>query len=143
MTKKYFKLILLLLTYIAKSYGQPVTNVYGRIVVEILKEKNTSIGNKKIQIKTFSGMDSSSADSLEKNLNQSIQFDKHTKCGKYTITVRFIKTKDGILSDVTCENDPGFGLCQKVRTVIIKNQKWAPGPVLVRPFRSSTITDDN
>ncbi len=88
-------------------------------------------------------MDSLWADSLEKNLNRSIRFDKHTKKGKYAVTVRFIKTKDGVLSEVTCENDPGFGLCQKVTSVIRKNQKWVPGPVIVRPFRSSTITDDN
>ena len=137
---KYFQLILFLLMCIAKSYGQQVTNSYGRIVVEIIKEKNSSKGNYQIKIKSFSGMDSLWADSLEKKLNQSIRFDKHTKKGKYIITVKFIKTKDGSLSEVVCENDPGFGLCQKVITVIRKNQKWAPGPVIVRPYRRSAIT---
>ena len=136
---KYFQLALLLLICHVKSFGQPVANSYGRIVVEITKEGNSNKDDKKIAIKSCSGIDSLWVDALEKRLNQSVSFDKHTKKGNYIITVKFIKTKDGSLSDVVCETDPGFKLCQKVIAAIRKSQKWAPGPVIVRPYRSSAI----
>jgi translation initiation factor 1 (eIF-1/SUI1) len=137
---KYFQLILFCSICIAKSYGQAVTNSYVRVVIEITKEKKSSKGNNKIVIKSFLGIDSLWVDSLEKKLNQSIHIDKHTKKGKYIVTVKFIRTKDGSLSDVLCENDPGFGLCQEVMNVIKRRQPWTPAPSIVRPYRRSAIT---
>lgn len=112
-----------------KSYGQTVAkNYYGRIVVEITKEKNPKkIYTKMEIISPFPGGDSSWLRSVENNLNRTIQVDRRAKKGKYIVTVKFIVAKDGTLSDMQCENDPGFGMCQEVLRVIKKSKKnWVP-----------------
>ena len=34
--------------------------------------------------------------------------------------------KDGSVSDITCENDPGYGICKEAIRVIKKTKKWIP-----------------
>jgi periplasmic protein TonB len=46
--------------------------------------------------------------------------------GKYTVIVKFVVSKDGSLSDVKCENDPGFGMCEEAIRVIKKTKNWTP-----------------
>lgn len=54
-----FQLALLCFIYVAKSYGQTVANRYGRIDVEITKEKNPKRAYTKVEIKrAFPGGDS-------------------------------------------------------------------------------------
>jgi len=40
--------------------------------------------------------------------------------------VKFVVSKDGSLSDITCENDPGFGICDEAKRVIKKTKAWTP-----------------
>jgi hypothetical protein len=125
---KTFQLIILCLICVTKSYAQTVAkNYYGRIVVEFTKEKRSKKIYAKVEIKSaFPGGDSAWVRSVEKNINQSIAVDKRVKKGKYIVSVKFILSKDGILSDIACENDPGFGLCGEVIRVFKKTKKWTP-----------------
>ena len=136
---KTLQLVLLCLICVAKSYGQPVAkNYYGRIDVEIIKEKKTKKIHTKVGIKSaFPGGDSAWVQSIEKNINQSIEVGKRVKKGKYVVSIKFIVSKDGSLSDILCENDPGFGICEKVIRVLKKTKKWtpAPQPVEVKEYR--------
>jgi periplasmic protein TonB len=113
----------------ARSYGQTVTGnySYGRIVVAITKEENPENIYATVENKSaFPAADSSWVRSLEKNINRTIQLDKGVKEGKYIVAVKFIVAKDGTLSDIQCENDPGFGMCGEVIRVIKKSKNWVP-----------------
>jgi hypothetical protein len=67
---KYFQVALLRFFCFARSYGQTVTKSYGRIDVEIIKEKKPKKIYTKVEIKSaFPGGDSSWVKSLEKSLS--------------------------------------------------------------------------
>lgn len=126
------------------SYAQTGTNSYGRVDIEITKEKKTKKMYTKVDIKSaFTGGDSSWIQSLEKTLNQSIQYKNGAKAGKYIVSVVFITNKEGDLSDIQCVNDPvGFGMEKQVLIAIKKKAKWTPAPqgMQVRPYRTSSST---
>jgi periplasmic protein TonB len=63
---------------------------------------------------------------LQKNLNGQIASDNGAPVGKHTVTMKFIVSKDGSLSDITCENDPGFGICDEAKRVLKKTKAWKP-----------------
>jgi periplasmic protein TonB len=133
---KLFLFIFLPALCFTKSYGQSVT-APNRIVVEITKEKNPKKIYAKVEnMSAFHGTDSSWAQWVEKNLNRTIQVDKRAKRGKYIVAVKFIVAKDGSLSDIQCENDPGFGMCGEVLRVIKRSKNWTPAePGQVRDYR--------
>ena len=67
---------------------------------------------------------------------KALRVSKRVKKGKYIVSVKFILSKDGNLSDIACENDPGFGMCEEVIRVLKKITKWTPAePVKVREYR--------
>ena len=80
----------------------------------------------KVDVKgTFADGDTAWKKFIVEKLNTSIFIDKGAKRGKYTVIVYFIVTKDGSLSDIRCENDPGYGMCEEsVR--VIKRSKMRP-----------------
>lgn len=106
------------------SFAQTNGKNSGRIVVEFMKEKKSSKANIKTEVKSFFGLDSVWVQSLERKFNQSIRIDRKAKKGRYVVSVRYIITKDGIVSDVYCENDPGFGLCDKVVREVKNAPRW-------------------
>jgi protein TonB len=63
---------------------------------------------------------------LERNLNRDVPNDNGAPPGKYTVVVSFIVAKDGSISDVTAENDPGYGTKAEAIKVIQKGPKWKP-----------------
>jgi protein TonB len=63
---------------------------------------------------------------LERNLNRDVPNDNGAPPGKYTVIVSFIVSKDGSISDVTSENDPGYGTKAEAIKVIQKGPKWKP-----------------
>ena len=135
---KSFQLALFFFIYVTKSYGQTVAkNYYGQIDVEITKEKKPKKIWTKVEIKSaFPDGDSSWIQSLEKRLNQSLTFRNGAKKGKYTVSVKFIISKDGSLCEIMCDKDPGFGMCEEVVRVLKKTAKWTPAqPIKVRDYR--------
>jgi hypothetical protein len=137
---KSFQLILLCFICIAKSYGQNASRSYGRIVVEITKEKKSSKVTPKVEIKSFINGDSSLVQSIEQKIIQSLQTDKKIKTGKYIVSVRFIVTKNGSYADIVCETDPSFGMCEKVIAAIRGSQKWIPAEQGNQKIRQYGVT---
>ena len=137
-----FQLALLCLICVAKSYGQTVTTSYGRIDVVITKEKKPKKIYTKVEIKSaFPGGDSSWAQSIENELNQSIRVDRRAKKGRYVVSVQFVVAKDSSLGDIRCLNDPGFGMAREVMRVVKKySKKWGPSSYPVKAYRRSSIT---
>ncbi len=63
---------------------------------------------------------------LERNLNRDLPVENGAPPGKYTVVVSFIVSKDGGISDVAAENDPGYGTKAEAIRVITKGPKWKP-----------------
>ncbi len=63
---------------------------------------------------------------LERNLNRDLPVDNGAPPGKYTVVVSFIVAKDGTISDVVAENDPGYGTKNEAVRVITRGPKWKP-----------------
>lgn len=63
---------------------------------------------------------------LERNLNRDLPVENGAPPGKYTVVVSFIVAKDGKISDVVAENDPGYGTKNEAIRVITRGPSWKP-----------------
>ncbi|MCX6300527.1 MAG: hypothetical protein NTY72_15710, partial [Bacteroidetes bacterium] len=63
---------------------------------------------------------------LERNLNRDLPVKNGAVVGKYTVIVSFIVDKNGGISDVKAENDPGYGTAEEAKRMIIKGPNWVP-----------------
>lgn len=134
---KLFLLIFLNLILINKAYSQ---NAYGKIIIEI------EIGRKKKITKVDVDGDFPNADTawkkrITKSLSTSNFVAKRAKRGKYTVSVAYVVTKDGSISDVKCISDPGYGMCQEAVRAVKKGPAWKPatqGGREVMPYRTSS-----
>jgi len=63
---------------------------------------------------------------LERNLNAQTPADNGAPPGRYTVTVSFLVSKDGSISEVKAINDPGYGCGAEAVRVIKKGPAWSP-----------------
>jgi len=63
---------------------------------------------------------------LERTLNRDLPVENGAPTGKYSVVVSFIVSKDGTISEVKAENDPGYGTKDEAVRVIQKGPKWKP-----------------
>ena len=63
---------------------------------------------------------------LERNLNRDLPVDNGAPPGKYTVIVSFIVDKNGGISEVQAENDPGYVTKDEAVRVIKKGPSWKP-----------------
>ena len=63
---------------------------------------------------------------LQHNLRQDVPVDNGAPQGDYQVVVSFIVDKDGAISQVKAENDPGYGIAAEAERVIQKSGKWVP-----------------
>jgi len=63
---------------------------------------------------------------LERNLNNQTPADNGAPPGNYTVTVSFLVSKDGSISEVQSLNDPGYGCAAEAVRVIKKGPAWKP-----------------
>jgi periplasmic protein TonB len=63
---------------------------------------------------------------LERNLNNQTPADNGAAPGNYTVTVSFLVSKDGSISEVQALNDPGYGCAAEAVRVIKKGPAWKP-----------------
>ena len=63
---------------------------------------------------------------LQRNLNRDMIVEKGGPPGKYTVEVTFIVDKEGNLSDIRAENDPGYGTKEEAVRMIKKGPRWVP-----------------
>jgi protein TonB len=81
---------------------------------------------------------------LERNLNDRVVEENSGPPGKYTVVVSFRVDKDGSITEVKAENNPGYGTAEEAVKVIKKGPKWAPAqqngrPVIYRQRQSITF----
>jgi hypothetical protein len=63
---------------------------------------------------------------LERTLNRDLPVEKGAPSGKYTVVISFIVGKDGTISKLKAENDPGYGTKEEAVRVIQLGPKWKP-----------------
>jgi protein TonB len=63
---------------------------------------------------------------LERNLNRDLPIENGAPAGKYVVTLSFIVDKNGVISDVQSQNDPGYGTKDEAIRVIKKGPNWNP-----------------
>ena len=63
---------------------------------------------------------------LEKNLNRDLPVNNGAPAGMYTVVVSFVVNKEGAISDVQAENDPGYGTGAEAVRAIKKGPNWIP-----------------
>jgi periplasmic protein TonB len=96
-------------------------------VVEVKKTDNENEIVTKVEVEaSFPGGEDAWRNYLRKTLNANTPLDNGANEGRYTIIVKFVVSKDGSLSDIKCENDPGFGMCEEAVRVIKKTRNWTP-----------------
>jgi hypothetical protein len=64
---------------------------------------------------------------LEKNLDAATPVDNGAPAGKYTVLVKFIVNRDGIVTDVKALTNQGYGMELEVIRLIKSSGKWNPG----------------
>jgi antitoxin component YwqK of YwqJK toxin-antitoxin module len=65
-------------------------------------------------------------DFLKKNLRGDVPSDKGAPNGLYTVVVKFRITKDGTLTDIETETNPGYGIENEAIRIIKKSPDWIP-----------------
>lgn len=96
-------------------------------VLEIKKADDENEIQTFVQIEAgFPGGQDAWLDYLRNNLRGDVPVDNGASAGKYTVMVKFVVNKEGSLSDIQCENDPGFGMCAEAIRVIKKTKNWTP-----------------
>lgn len=63
---------------------------------------------------------------LEHNLRQDVPIDNGAPAGDYPVVVSFLVDKDGNVTDVKAETDPGYGCAAEAIKVIQRSGKWKP-----------------
>ncbi len=63
---------------------------------------------------------------LIKNLKADVPVNYNAPSGQYRVIVRFIVSKDGKISEVAVEKDPGYGTAQEAVRVIKNGPNWIP-----------------
>ena len=97
--------------------------------VAVVPQKEDDEGNRftKVEVEAgFPGGDAAWRNYLQKNLNTEVPADNGAGEGTYTVVVKFVVSKDGSLSQIECETDPGFGVCQEAIRVIKRTKNWTP-----------------
>jgi protein TonB len=63
---------------------------------------------------------------LEKNLNRDLPVNNGAPAGIYTVVVSFVVNKEGVISEVQAETDPGYGTGAEAVRAIKKGPNWIP-----------------
>jgi hypothetical protein len=75
---------------------------------------------------TFPGGTDAWVKFLSRTLNRDLPVENGAPAGRYAVTVSFVVSRDGSVSDVKAENDPGYGTADEAVRVIKKGPKWTP-----------------
>jgi periplasmic protein TonB len=110
-----------------KQIVQAPVDEEGTKVLEIKKDDEENAIRTSVEIEAgFPGGIDAWLNYLRRTLNANTPVDYGATAGKYTVIVKFVVSKDGSLSDIKCENDPGFGMCDEAVRVIKKTRNWTP-----------------
>jgi hypothetical protein len=103
-------------------------NVLKEITVVGIGTKNAKTGNREqgTAPARFPGGNAAWEKYVVRNLNKDVIKNNNGPSGKYTVVVSFLVDKDGSISDVRADNDPGFGTKAEAERIIKKGPDWMP-----------------
>jgi hypothetical protein len=90
-----------------------------------LEETNFIFTSVQIQ-STFPGGSYAWVKFLSRTLNRDLPVENGAPAGRYAVWVSFVVSRDGSISDVKAENDPGYGTAAEAVRVIKKGPAWIP-----------------
>ncbi len=81
---------------------------------------------------------------LQHSLRESVPVDNGAPAGDYKVVVSFLVDRDGNITQVKAENDPGYGVAAEAVRVIERSGKWVPAnqngrPVIYRQKQQITF----
>jgi periplasmic protein TonB len=82
---------------------------------------------------------------LERNLNPEIPVENNAPLGRYTVVIRFVVDREGLVSDIFPLTAHGFGMEEEAVRVLRKATKWEPAiqnGLTVKAYRKQAITFD-
>ena len=88
--------------------------------------KIDSVFNRELTEALFSGGDRAWRSYLETNLNTEVPGNRGAPSGTYSVVIKFMITREGVIEDIQAENPPGYGIAEEVIRVIKKVPKWIP-----------------
>jgi len=101
----------LLNNYVYKGYDEN-----GRIISSYIHQKEAEFPEGTEGWKRF----------LERNLNSNIPASNGAPVGLYRVIINFTVDKEGNLSNISAENDPGYGTKEEALRVFDKSPNWEP-----------------
>jgi protein TonB len=63
---------------------------------------------------------------LENNLNREIPQNAGGPPGRYTVWLTFIVDKNGVISEVKAQNNPGYGTAEEAKRIVVNSPNWIP-----------------
>jgi len=63
---------------------------------------------------------------LERNIGRDIPYKNGAPSGKYTVILSFEVAKDGTISKIQAETDPGYGSKEEALRLLSNSPKWKP-----------------
>jgi hypothetical protein len=63
---------------------------------------------------------------LENNLNRDIPQNAGGPPGRYTVWLTFIVDKNGVISEVKAQNNPGYGTAEEAKRIVVNSPNWIP-----------------
>jgi protein TonB len=103
----------------------PVDEPKGTGAVEVLK-KGEDENKIFVKVEKEAAFDGDWNGFLKRNLDPETPANNGAPEGSYTVIVKFVVSKDGSLSDIMCETDPGYGICKEAIRVVKKTKNWIP-----------------
>ncbi|MES2430897.1 MAG: hypothetical protein V4556_08160 [Bacteroidota bacterium] len=134
---KYFFLFVCTLIIAANTFGQDTA----QINITELDDDKTFV---KVETEAeFPGGPNAWFQHLASNLNSNIPIDNGAPAGTYTVIILFLVHKDGSITDPTPIINPGYGMFEEVKRVIMKSPIWIPAKQngrIVRAYRRQPVT---
>ncbi len=63
---------------------------------------------------------------IRSNLNPEVPINNGAPVGAYAVVIAFVIDKEGNITDIVVEKDPGYGMAQEAIRVLKKSPKWVP-----------------
>lgn len=108
------------------TFNAPIESGIGKIAAPIVEEETDKIFYTVQNPAEFPGGISAWSKYLERNLNRDLPVNNGAPAGKYTVVVSFTVDKNGSISDVQADNNPGYGTNEEAVRVIKKGPSWKP-----------------
>ena len=101
-----------------------------------VKKRNKNKSPKGEMESEFPGGSKGWREFLQNNLNADVPSKNGASAGIYIVILRFLINKEGIISDIVVDKDPGYGTGEEALRVMKLSPNWIPGMQNGNPVNS-------